>query len=90
MALSREKLLRQASATRRDGGGWVKGSTLSKRLRYFSPVALQGLVYVEDAAGAHQAIAEWPGQRCTFPLVRPDGADPIPDLGTIACVPAKE
>ena len=55
-----------------------------------SPVALQGLVYVEDAAGAHQAIAEWPGQRCTFPLVRPDGADPIPDLGTIACVPAKE
>ncbi len=50
-----------------------------------APVAMQGLVYVEEAAGSHQATAEWTGHRCTFELVRPEGTDPVPDLGTIAC-----
>lgn len=50
------------------------------------PVALDGLVYLTDAAGQQQATAEWNGGRCSFSFERPAQAGPQPDLGTIRCV----
>ena len=55
-----------------------------------APVAMQGLVYLENAAGRHHAVAEWADRRCSFELARPEDAGPVPDLGTIACLPATE
>lgn len=50
------------------------------------PVGLEGLVYLSEAAGIQQAVAEWVGgHRCEFAFTRPAGTDPVPDLGTIAC-----
>jgi outer membrane usher protein len=51
------------------------------------PVALDGLVYLTQAMGRHEAIVEWPGNRCTFTFERPETGDPQPDLGTLLCVP---
>jgi outer membrane usher protein len=50
-----------------------------------APVALDGLVYLTSAAGRQEGVAEWPGHRCVFRFERPESADPVPDLGTIAC-----
>jgi outer membrane usher protein len=51
-----------------------------------APVGLEGLVYLSEAAGTQQAVAEWVGgHRCEFTFARPAGTDPVPDLGTIAC-----
>jgi outer membrane usher protein len=48
-------------------------------------VALNGLVYLTDAAGYNEASARWSGHRCRFAFQRPDGDDPVPDLGDIVC-----
>jgi outer membrane usher protein len=48
-------------------------------------VALDGLVYLIDAAGHVEATASWPGHRCDFAFDRPDDGDPMPDVGTVAC-----
>ena len=53
------------------------------------PVALDGRVYLTTAAGRQQARAEWPGQRCSFVLERPETGDPQPDLGTLPCTPER-
>jgi outer membrane usher protein len=51
-----------------------------------APVGLQGLVYLGEAAGRQQAVAEWVGgHRCEFTFTRAAGTDPVPDLGTITC-----
>jgi serine/threonine protein kinase len=51
-----------------------------------TPVGLDGLVYLSEAAGTQQAVAEWVGgHRCEFTFTRAAGTDPVPDLGTIAC-----
>jgi outer membrane usher protein len=50
-----------------------------------SPVALDGLVYLADAAGRHDAVATWVDHRCSFGFERREGNDPLPDLGTIVC-----
>lgn len=50
------------------------------------PVALDGLVYLTDAAGRQQATAEWNGSRCSFSFERPAKAGPQPDLGSTRCV----
>jgi outer membrane usher protein len=49
------------------------------------PVAMDGLVYLTAAAGRHEASAEWQGQRCFFSFDRPEGDDPLPDLGNVTC-----
>ena len=50
------------------------------------PVALEGLVYLNEAEGTQRAVAEWiGGHRCEFTFTRVDGTDPVPDLGTIGC-----
>ena len=48
-------------------------------------VALDGLVYLTDAAGYNEAEATWPGNRCRFSFQRPDDGDPAPDLGEVRC-----
>ena len=48
-------------------------------------VALDGLLYLTDAAGYNEASASWPGHRCRFSFQRTDDGDPVPDLGEIAC-----
>jgi outer membrane usher protein len=51
-----------------------------------TPVGMDGLVYLSEAAGTQRAVAEWVGgQRCEFTFTRAAGTDPVPDLGTIAC-----
>jgi len=51
-----------------------------------TPVGLDGLVYLSEAAGTQRAVAEWVGgHRCEFTFTRAAGTDPVPDLGTIAC-----
>ena len=51
-----------------------------------TPVGLDGLVYLSEAAGTQRAVAEWAGgRRCEFTFTRAAGTDPVPDLGTIAC-----
>jgi outer membrane usher protein len=68
---------------RADGTPVPSGATVTTR-GSTAPVGYGGLVYLEDAAVAH-ASASWAGGRCEFEVYRPEGADPIPDLGTIAC-----
>ncbi|MFO1406077.1 MAG: fimbria/pilus outer membrane usher protein [Steroidobacteraceae bacterium] len=50
-----------------------------------APVALNGLVYLTDAAGRQQASAAWNGHRCSFEFERPGNAGPQPNLGTVRC-----
>jgi hypothetical protein len=42
-------------------------------------------VYLEVGEGAQQASAEWRGGHCRFHFDRGTTAEPIPDLGEIAC-----
>jgi len=49
------------------------------------PVAIGGFVYLTEAAGRHEASAEWPGHHCVFGFERPERGDPQPDLGTFTC-----
>jgi outer membrane usher protein len=49
------------------------------------PVALDGLLYVEGLSGTVPIAVEWDGRRCTFEARRPDGDDPVPDLGEKTC-----
>lgn len=48
-------------------------------------VALDGLIFVTDAAGYNEASASWPGNRCRFAFQRPQDGDPMPDLGEVRC-----
>ena len=48
-------------------------------------VALDGLLYLTDAAGYNEASASWPGHRCVFVFERLEDGDPMPDLGEVRC-----
>ena len=48
-------------------------------------VALDGLIFLTDAAGYNEASASWPGHRCRFSFQRPEDGDPMPDLGKVQC-----
>ena len=54
------------------------------------PVALDGLVYIENAGEARSATADWQGNHCTFAIDRPQTSDPAPDLGDVTCRAATE
>lgn len=54
------------------------------------PVALDGLLYIENAGDAPSATADWQGRRCTFSIDRPRTSDPAPDLGNVTCRPITE
>ena len=70
---------------RSDGTAVPAGASV-RTPRETVPVGLQGLVYLGEAAGTQRAVAEWAGgERCEFTFSRRTGADPVPDLGTIAC-----
>ena len=84
-------VVRASAATLRlvqsDGKPVPAGATVTTD-REQAPVALDGLVYLTDAAGRQQAIAAWNGQRCSFAFERPANAGPQPNLGTLRCGPA--
>jgi len=48
-------------------------------------VALDGLLYLTEAAGHNEASASWPGHRCIFAFQRLEDGDPMPDLGEVRC-----
>ena len=48
-------------------------------------VALDGLIFLTDAAGYNEASASWLGHRCRFSFQRPEDGDPMPDLGEVRC-----
>jgi len=48
-------------------------------------VALDGLIFLTDAAGYNEGSASWPGHRCRFSFQRPEDGDPMPDLGEVQC-----
>jgi outer membrane usher protein len=48
-------------------------------------VALDGLIFLTDAAGYNEGWASWPGSRCGFAFQRPEDGDPMPDLGVVRC-----
>jgi hypothetical protein len=50
------------------------------------PVALDGLVYVEDAV-ATGGVARWRNGQCRFELRATSAADPLRDLGRVDCAP---
>jgi len=81
-------VIRASAATLRlvteDGNPVPAGATVitdSERV----PVALDGLVYLTQAAGRHDARADWAGGSCRFSFERQEGGDPQPDLGTLPC-----
>lgn len=49
------------------------------------PVALDGLLYVEGLREATRVHVSWQGGQCSFEARRPDGTDPVPDLGNVPC-----
>jgi len=67
-----------------DGSPVPAGATVATS-RERAPVGLDGLVYLAQAAGRQEGRAEWAGGSCRFTFERPDGPDPQPDLGTVAC-----
>jgi outer membrane usher protein len=81
-------VVRASAATLRlllpDGTPVPAGASITTRNEQV-PVALDGLVYLTAAAGRHEAVAEWLGQRCEFAFERPEQGDPQPDLGNITC-----
>jgi outer membrane usher protein len=48
-------------------------------------VALDGLIFLTDAAGYNEASASWAGNRCRFAFQRHEDGDPMPDLGEVRC-----
>jgi outer membrane usher protein len=81
-------VVRASAATLRlvlpDGTPVPAGARVTTR-NESAPVAMDGLVYLTAAAGEHDASADWPGHRCVFAFERPEGGDPLPDLGTVTC-----
>jgi outer membrane usher protein len=67
-----------------DGSPVPSGADVIVMSRRF-PVALDGLVYVNNLDHGLTATAEWNAERCTFRLPPPPPDDPLPDLGNITC-----
>jgi outer membrane usher protein len=56
-----------------------------------SPLNATGEFYFEDLPpGDHAATAAWSGRTCRATLRMPTGAEPMIDIGAIACVEAKQ
>lgn len=69
---------------RDDGSPVPVGSSVSVG-NVVVPVGYAGLVYLENVAGGVRGSAAWSDGACEFELQQPDGADPVPDLGTVSC-----
>lgn len=55
------------------------------------PVGMQGSVFLSGVSSQRvTARATWRDGRCSFQVARPAGADPLPDLGAVPCVPATQ
>lgn len=50
-----------------------------------SIVGANGQGYIEIDPGAHEMQSWWHGHHCRFTLIVPDGAEPMPDLGSVVC-----
>jgi outer membrane usher protein len=51
------------------------------------PVALSGMVYIDNLPEARQGTAQWVDKTCAFSLPELSQVDAIADLGTIRCEP---
>jgi len=49
------------------------------------PVALNGLLYFTSGIERYDATARWHSGACAFAIDRPQGSDPVPDLGVVTC-----
>jgi outer membrane usher protein len=81
-------VIRASAATLRlvteDGAPVPAGATVSTDSERV-PVAMDGLVYLAQAAGRRDGRADWTGGSCRFSFERPEHGDPQPDLGTLIC-----
>jgi outer membrane usher protein len=88
-ALVRFPIERAHAATvrlvQRDGTPVPAGAQATLGTDAHYPVVLDGLLYVEGLAERAGVRVEWQGGACGFELHRPDGTEPVPDLGTIRC-----
>jgi outer membrane usher protein len=50
------------------------------------PVGMKGSMYLGGIEGRRQATATWRDGSCSFEVSRPNGKDPLPDVGEVACV----
>jgi outer membrane usher protein len=53
------------------------------------PVGMKGSMYLGGIEGRTQATASWRDGSCSFEVSRPNGKDPLPDVGEVACVPSQ-
>jgi outer membrane usher protein len=53
------------------------------------PVGMKGSMYLGGIEGRTQATATWRDGACSFEVSRPNGKDPLPDVGEVACVPSQ-
>ncbi|MGB7904304.1 MAG: fimbria/pilus outer membrane usher protein [Steroidobacteraceae bacterium] len=49
------------------------------------PIALDGLLYVEGLSDSASMRVTWIGGTCSSDVRRPEGNDPVPDLGDVRC-----
>jgi len=87
-AVVRFPITRASAATMRlvqDSGEPVPAGARVHAASEEAIVALDGLIYLTDAAGFNEASASWPGHRCRFSFQRPEDGDPMPDLGKVRC-----
>lgn len=53
------------------------------------PVGMKGSMYLGGIEGRTRATATWRDGSCSFELSRPNGKDPLPDVGEVPCVPSQ-
>jgi outer membrane usher protein len=87
-ALVRFPVERALAATMRllqvDGTPVPAGATAQLGSTSF-PVVLDGLLYVEGLSDTARLQVEWAGGQCAVEARRPEGHDPVPDLGELRC-----
>jgi outer membrane usher protein len=87
-ALVRFPVERALAATMRllqvDGTPVPAGATAQLGSTSF-PVVLDGLLYVEGLRDTARLQVEWAGGQCAVEARRPEGRDPVPDLGELRC-----
>ncbi|MFO1377421.1 MAG: fimbria/pilus outer membrane usher protein [Steroidobacteraceae bacterium] len=69
---------------RADGSSVPSGAVVRLGAQSY-PVARQGMTYLVADEARIRATAVWSGGSCVFELQRPEGDDPLPDLGIITC-----
>lgn len=87
-ALVRFPIERAMAATMRlvqaDGSPVPAGAQAALGATRF-PLGLDGLLYVEGLRDSASLVVTWAGGACSSDVRRPEGNDPVPDLGDVRC-----